>query len=66
VPPRENDEPIVMSAEDVFAKAKVTDWPENFPTDDAEIDLSDIPEQDWSGPDVVRGRYRDLISRCRK
>jgi hypothetical protein len=59
-PLRESGEPIVTSAEDAFAQAKVMDWPENFPTGDAEIDLSDIPEQDWSGPDVVRGRYREL------
>jgi hypothetical protein len=25
-----------------------------------EIDYSDIPPQEWSGPDVVRGKYREL------
>ncbi len=49
-----------MSTEEAFAQAKVTDFAENFPTEDAHIDLSDIPEQDFSGPDVVRGRYREL------
>jgi hypothetical protein len=28
--------------------------------DDPPIDFSDIPEQDFSAPDVIRGRYRDL------
>ncbi len=49
-----------MSAEDAFAHAKTVDWGPNFPESDEEIDYSDIPPQDWSGPDVVRGKYRDL------
>ena len=56
-----NDEPIVMSAEEAFARASVT-WPRNFPKNDDEIDLTDIPEQDFSGPDVVRGKYRELAT----
>ncbi len=60
VPRPKNDGLIVMSAEEAFARAKTIDWPENFPKSDDEIDLSDIPEQDFSRPDAVRGRYREL------
>jgi hypothetical protein len=49
-----------MSAEEAFARAKEADWGPNLPKSDDEIDYSDIPEQDWSGPDVVRGKYRAL------
>lgn len=49
-----------MSAEEAFARAKTIGWPENFPKSDDQIDLSDIPEQDFSGSDAVRGKYREL------
>lgn len=49
-----------MSPEQAFALAKASEWPENFPTSDERIDLSDIPEQDFSGPDAARGKYREL------
>jgi len=50
----------VTSAEEGFAHANTLDWPKNFPRSDDQIDLSDIPEQDWSGPGVIRGKYREL------
>jgi len=59
-PRPENDELIVTSAKEGFAHAKTVEWPENFPKSDDQIDLSDIPEQDWSGSDVVHGKYREL------
>ncbi len=49
-----------MSAEEAFARAKDADWGPNLPRNDDEIDYSDIPEQDWSGPNVMRGKYREL------
>ncbi len=50
----------MKSAKDAFAQAKNVRLGPNFPRTDEEIDLSDIPIQDWSGPDVVRGKYREL------
>jgi hypothetical protein len=55
-----NGELIVMSAEEAFAQAQHVGWGPNLPKSDDEIDYSDIPPQDWSGPNVVRGRYREL------
>jgi len=49
-----------VSAEDASPPPPHLDWPPNFPKSDEEIDYSDIPPQDWSGPNVVRGKYRDL------
>ncbi len=49
-----------MSAEEALALSKHVDWGPNLPTSEEEIDYSDIPAQDWSGPDIVRGRYREL------
>jgi len=51
---------IAMSAEKAFAQAEHVDWGPNLPKSDEEIDYSDIPPQEWSGPDVVRGKYREL------
>jgi hypothetical protein len=56
----ENNGIIVVNAEDAFAHSESVVWPENFPKDDDHIDLSDIPEQDFSGPDVVVGKYIEL------
>jgi hypothetical protein len=49
-----------MSAEDAFAQAQHVGWGPNLPKGDDQIDYSDIPPQDWSGPSVVRGKYREL------
>jgi len=49
-----------MSAEEAFTQVQGADWGPNFPKNDDEIDVSDIPEQDFSGPDVVRGKYREF------
>jgi hypothetical protein len=60
---RQTEQPgelIVMSAEDAFARAKQVSLGANFPKSDEDIDVDDIPIQDWSGPDVERGRYRKL------
>lgn len=64
-PHRENDGLTVMSAEEAFVEAKTVDWGPNFPARDENIDLSDIPEQDFTGPDIVRGKYRDLALAAR-
>lgn len=58
--PQGSDGLIVTSAERAFARAKGSRWPKNFPKSDEDINLSDIPEQDFSGPDIVRGKYREL------
>lgn len=50
----------MTSAEEAFARAENITWPANFPKNDDQIDLSDIPEQDFAGPDTVQGKYRDL------
>src|SRR5664279_3396263 len=55
-----NGERIVMSAEEAFAQAQHVGWGPNLPNSDDQIDYSDIPPQDWSGPNVVRGKYREL------
>jgi hypothetical protein len=49
-----------MNAEDAFAQAEHVSWGPNLPQSDDQIDYSDIPPQDWSGPNVVRGKYREL------
>ena len=60
VPHAENETLIEISAEQAFANAKSTKLPENFPESDDRIDLSDIPEQDFSAPGAVRGKYREF------
>jgi hypothetical protein len=49
-----------MSAEDAFAQAEHVGWGPNLPQSDDQIDYSDIPPQDWSGSNVVRGKYREM------
>src|SRR5664279_2768986 len=55
-----NGERIVISAEEALAQAQHVGWGPNLPKSDGQIDYSEIPPQDWSGPNVVRGRYREL------
>jgi len=50
----------VTSAEEAFARSSASELPDDFPKSEDQIDLSDIPEQDFGQPDAVRGKYRDL------
>jgi hypothetical protein len=56
----ENEKLIVVKAEEVFTRSEGVDWGESFPKTDDAIDLTDIPETDFGGPEAVRGRYREL------
>jgi len=46
-----------VSAEDASPGPPHLDWGPNFPKSDEEIDYSDIPPQDWSGPRGYAGKY---------
>ncbi|MGH7728885.1 MAG: hypothetical protein ACREM2_08850 [Vulcanimicrobiaceae bacterium] len=50
-----------MSAEEAFLRAAHIEFPEPPATSDDQIDLSDIPEQDFTGPDVVRGKHYHAV-----
>ena len=51
-----------MTAEEALTRAANTGFPAPPANSDDQIDLSDIPEQDFGGADVVRGRHYDVVA----
>jgi len=48
-----------MSASEVISRPRDPNWKGRLPKGE-DIDLTDIPEQDFRAPDVVRGKYREI------